>query len=557
MFEFEAVDMKTAFETLENKYGINWHEHYYIETEIKEDTFIKVTVNEVSNNDMPLKWDDVNQIISKELILDDKEVDTVVDEIMEAYNEIEITVEISEDEMKASVDIKPGSLKDRIKKKDIYDLFQQENIVFGIKDDVIDTLCQTEITHLISSLIVAEGRFPTSSKDSQIEFKFPKNGYIENSEKPDSKIDYAKRKKIFQCKKGDILVRKSPGVQGIDGTTVTGNKIISEKFKDINLRQLIGNPNTLNLSEDKNVIQALYPGQAYLSDFGKIHIRKIFIVNETLDYSVGDIEFDGSVIIHGDVELPFEVHAKGDIYIEGVVRNTVITSEGSIFIKGGVSGNGNAKIECKKDFTSYFLSNVTIITDGNCISRDYILNSNVYAGDNIVVHGRGTVTGGALFAENNISVKTAGSLGGVKTHLAVGMNHDKMKENYKNNLRISAVLEKIKELTTADSKILEQIKKIDTDIKRQQLTRLLAKVRLAKKKYFDLIKKFQNQKIKTIRKNKQFIPKIIISKYVFLGVVIQIYNEKVKLPAELGPTEFTYLFEKKQIGAKPIGKWEM
>ena len=169
----------------------------------------------------------------------------------------------------------------------------------------------------------------------------------------------------------------------------------------------------------------------------------------------------------------------------------------------------------EKDFTSYFLNNVTIITDGNCISRDYILNSNVYAGDNIVVHGRGTVTGGALFAENNISVKIAGSVGGVKTLLAVGINYDRMKENYKTNLRISAVLEKVKELTTADSKILEQIKKVDTDIKRQQLTRLLAKVRLAKKKYFDLIEKLQNQKIKTTKKNKQFIPKIIISKACF------------------------------------------
>ena len=59
------------------------------------------------------------------------------------------------------------------------------------------------------------------------------------------------------------------------------------------------------------------------------------------------------------------------------------------------------------------------------------------------------------------------------------------------------------------------------------------------------------------RKEKKIIPSISISEHSYLGVNIQIYSEFVKLPSEIGPTEFRFSFEDKKLKARPIGKWDM
>ncbi|MFP4461733.1 MAG: DUF342 domain-containing protein [Thermotogota bacterium] len=559
-WEFEAKDMEEVFEQMEKRYGEAWDEKYSIKTEYNHSGLINVHITPISSGSV--NWDTVKEMVEKDIILDDDELTSTVDEVMSTFNSVKISVSISEDAMNAYLTVYPGSLKERLSEDVLYEVLKNENIIYGIKKEKLKKLCSFIITEPFEKILIAEGKHPTKSSDAKIEYLFPADGFITVNQSENKNVDFSKRKQIFQCKKGDLLVKKTPGIQGMDGMTVTGKKIPAKQYKDINLPQLIGNKQTLTLSEDGMGIVALADGQPYLTNLGKIHIRKVFIVNHNLDYSVGDIEFDGTVIVHGDVEVPFQVHAKGDIFIDGVVRDTFISGESNIVINGGVSGSGRGRVECQKDLTVSFLNNVTVIVDCNCISKDYILNSVVYAGENIVIHGRGTVAGGSLLAGNKTAVKIAGSPGGVRTLLVAGINYQRRKEDVKRNLKISDLLHKAGLLSTAMARLYEQLKTIDSKDKQLELTNLLAKIKLTKKKYMTMIKNireapYSKEAENPHRKGRKIIPSISVSEHAYLGVHIQIYSEFVKLPSEIGPTEFRYSFDDKKLKARPIGKWKM
>jgi len=552
--------MTEVFEVMENRYGIYWDESYSIKTEYNHSGFLHVQIKPV--NTQSVDMNSVKQMIEKDIILEDDAVESTVNELMEEFSSLKISVMIAEDTMSAYLRVVPGSLKEKLSEEDLYELLKNKNVVYGIKKDKITKLCSFVITETFEKILIAEGKQPTKSCDAKIDYQFPADGFIIEKKKENENVVFSNRKKIFQCKKDEVLVKKTPGVQGLDGMTVTGVRIAAKNYKDINLKQLIGNSKTVTISEDGLCIVALVEGQPYLAEFGKIHIRKVFIVNHDLDYSVGNIEFDGTVIIHGDVEVPFQIHARGDIFIDGVVRDTFISGESNINIYGGVSGSGRGRIECQKNLTVSFLNNVTVIVDGNTISKDYILNSVVYAGENIVIHGRGTVSGGSLLARKKIAVKKAGSIGGVHTLLSVGINYQKRKEDVKRNLKITELLEKAGKLSSAIVRLYEQLKICESKEQQLELTKLLAKVKLTKKKYMTIIKNireapYSKEAEDGYLKDKKTIPTITVSDRAYMGLSLQVYSETVKLRTEIGPTEFRYSFEEKKIMARPIGKWNI
>ena len=562
MVEFSADSMEEVMERMEEKYGDDWYDKYSIDTNAVSGGAISVKV-------LPLKsahvnWDEVDELVEKELIIEDTEIEETYEELMSQFSELKIVVSVDSDEMKAFLSIYPGSLKEQITYSVLKEELEKAGVVYGIDEDILKKLTDIDIEESMENILIAQGKSPTPSSDTTIKFLFPKDGYIKIKKSAKETINYSKTREIFQCQKDDKLVERIPGTQGEDGITVTGNPLPAQPSKDINLKQLIGNERAVELSTDQKFLLARKKGQPYLSDLGKIHIREVFIVNKSIDYSVGDIVFDGTVIIHGDVDTPFEVHAKGDILIEGLVRDTRVFGGGFINIMGGASGRGNGVIECKKSLTAKYLNNITIFADEDCISNDYILNSKVYSGGNIIIHGRSIVTGGVLMAEQNISVKVAGNIAGAKTVLGCGIKYNRIKEEQKRNLKVGELLRKLGKISSAMEELRLRLKRCTEKEEQISITKKMAKLKLAKKKYFTTIKNIQSSRIqpppsqeKKKDKSGKKKPTIYILEHGYPGTIIQIHAEKVKLPAEIGPTQFRYMFDKKKIAAKPYGQWKL
>lgn len=143
----------------------------------------------------------------------------------------------------------------------------------------------------------------------------------------------------------EIIAEKlSPGIQGKDGVTITGNPVLSRKIVDINLIAGEG----ASLSEDGNQVISNIIGRPYLDD-GVITVEPLFLVNGDFDNHMGAVNFDGDVIVKGNILDEVDIKATGNIYISGSVYNSTLEAEKSIDIGGKVisssllAGSQNSK----------------------------------------------------------------------------------------------------------------------------------------------------------------------------------------------------------------------
>ena len=80
----------------------------------------------------------------------------------------------------------------------------------------------------------------------------------------------------------------------------------------------------------------------------------------------GNIQFDGSVVIQGDVAKGMSVKATGDIEVAGIVEMASLEAGGNITVKSGVIGALGKKdvapqvIKCGQTFQAGYTQNVRI-----------------------------------------------------------------------------------------------------------------------------------------------------------------------------------------------------
>jgi len=162
-------------------------------------------------------------------------------------------------------------------------------------------------------------------------------------------------------------------------------------------------------------------GHVTLTD-GRVFVSDTYEIPADVDTSTGDIEYEGNVVVKGNVITGFAVRARGDIEVHGVVEGAYLEAGGQIVLRRGMQGMNKGILRANGNIISKFIENSEVIA-GGYVSTESILHSKVSAKGDIVVGGRrGFVTGGEIRSGSMISVKTAGSQMGTATLLEVGID---------------------------------------------------------------------------------------------------------------------------------------
>ena len=200
------------------------------------------------------------------------------------------------------------------------------------------------------------------------------------------------------------------------GLSVYGEKIRPRDVKRTTLR--FGH--NITLSEDRKTLTADVDGHVMLVE-GKVFVSNVLEV-ENVDISTGNIEYEGSVKVNGNVCTNFSVKAKGNIEVSGVVEGACLEADGNIIIARGMNGMARGVLKAGGNIISKFIENAKV-TAGGYVSSEAILHSDVAAGTSITVTGkRGFITGGKVSAANLIEVRTLGSSMGADTIVEVGID---------------------------------------------------------------------------------------------------------------------------------------
>lgn len=304
-----------------------------------------------------------------------------------------------------------------ISRSSIVNALQKEGIVTGYLDQAIEELTSEDGARGYP-VLVAQGSSPESGINAQIELFFERNPKPKVSYDSEGNVNYKEVGVIQQVKEGDLLAQKTPARRGEPGITVTGKEIAGRIGRDQNL---IAGPGTRFEDEDRTRLIAARSGVVSIHPNSEVQVSDQFIIDGDVDYAVGNVRFNGAVLVRGSVVAGFTIVAEGDVEVRGVVEDATIHCGGNLHIRGGFLGKGKGEVRVAGNTHIRFLENQTVVCNGDVHIAEEIVFGNVTCGGSVVVqYGKGAVIGGVINARKGIRVKTAGNIHHQRTRLVAG-----------------------------------------------------------------------------------------------------------------------------------------
>jgi uncharacterized protein len=365
-----------------------------------------------------------------------------------------IRVFVSRDGLEAYLDVTYPGTGENIAVPDILHKVYEADVKYNVDYDKIQRIVKNKI--FAEHEIVATGREPIYGDPAQITYEVDTDISQEPLIMDDGSVDFRQVNLLKTVEKEQLLAIKIPPTKGTDGTDVRGNVIDSTGKEAI----LPGGKNTY-ISEDGLSLYAAVNGRI-MFEKEKYQVENILAIEGDVDFSTGNIDFNGDIAVGGDVLTGFKVRAEGDIRIKGTVEGAeIISTKGSVIISRGIVGQEKAKVYANQDVKAEFINEATVEAGHDVDIGEYIINSNVNAGQDVrALEGRGMVIGGKIYADRAVEAKVAGSPNNVKTELRVGGKIDK--EIYEKMLYIEKdleVLDKHHRATRKEIEFIELLKK--------------------------------------------------------------------------------------------------
>ncbi len=366
-------------------------------------------------------------------------------------------ISVSEDEMEAWIEAEPPRFGGApVGDQYIRDLLHESKVVYGIDEGVI--LLAVTADKKFSGLI-ASGDSPMPGSPGYIELFYkvrPEVRPESAAEKDAPRIDLRDLNVIQTCRKGEVLAKMHTPRPGTEGRTVTGRTIPAPVIKTAVLQA--GKNTVFEGSELRSTIDGHVKIHPSSNDHkARIDVEEILHL-DNVDYSVGHIDYHGSVIINGSVYDGFRVKAEGDIVIAKTAGSVRLQSGGNIVLQGGIVSRGVAYVEAAGNIYAKFSESVTLNARGSIFIEEAVMHSRIMAGERVVVQGgRGEIMGGSVIAGKSIHAKKIGARMGTPTLLNVGLDPER--------------LESLRALDSEKEEKRETLRKIETRLSQMEESR--------------------------------------------------------------------------------------
>jgi uncharacterized protein (DUF342 family) len=333
---------------------------------------------------------------------------------------------ISSDALSAILNITPAQGGAPVSKEDILRELAGKGILEGVELDAIN---QAIAAGAATDLVVAHGRSPVHGEDGYLEKLLPEVRDRTPRVDESGRIDYRELGDIAVVHPGDRLMLRHPATAGMPGLSLLGQPIPARPGKEVMFA-----PNLSGVSiapDNPNLMQAEIVGQP-VQVAGGVIVEPVFSV-AAVSTASGNIDFDGSVQIKGDVVSGMTVRATGDIEVGGMVEAATLIAGGSIIIKGGVVGSLGRKegkdavehsMRCGVSFSAAYAQQAKIDAGDSIFIDDTVMQCELSAVNHILVGNkrRGHIIGGKLQATLSIKGKVLGSPNRVATRFEIGVD---------------------------------------------------------------------------------------------------------------------------------------
>jgi uncharacterized protein (DUF342 family) len=226
-------------------------------------------------------------------------------------------------------------------------------------------------------------------------------------------VSYYDRCAFMMVETGDVVGKILKATLGRDGRDVTGDTIPAKSGKDETLQI----NESLMCKADGSLV-AQQNGVLY-REIGKAQIRSQIEIKEYVDFSTGNIDFDGDISIGRGVRDCFTVKASGNVEVKGLIEAATIETGKDLIATGGFAGRERGHAFVGGSLRGKYLDNVHgHVKQDLCMDRE-VINCELTI-DGGINSPRGSIIGGKIIPTGEITIGTLGSGAGVETHLIIG-----------------------------------------------------------------------------------------------------------------------------------------
>jgi uncharacterized protein len=301
---------------------------------------------------------------------------------------------------------------------DIETFIKHNGIKYGIQYEVLAKIAKESNKLVYNQVTIATGIAPIEGRHGYIKYLFEKELDTKPLELDDGTVNFKEVNVLNNAKKGQLIAERIPATEGQEGIAVTGEPLPCKHGKEARFK--IGK--NVVVDQEQLRMYAAIDGLITRTEKEKINVFPVYEVNGDVDYSIGNIDFVGTVVIRGNVLPGFRVKATGDIRIIGGVEAAEIISEGSIEITAGILGHNKGLVQAKRNVKSSFIQEGNVEAGEDVIVSQSILHSNIRGGRNVICYGsKGLIVGGTIQAGERVKARNIGNTTSMVTVIEVGV----------------------------------------------------------------------------------------------------------------------------------------
>jgi uncharacterized protein (DUF342 family) len=452
-----------------------------------------------------------------------------------------VEIKLSDDLLAASLYITAPEGGDAPGSKEIVEALNSQNVSLNLVDKkhIVDLVQKSRIVEPGESVsvIVANGRAPQHGKDTQFECLIDNVTDRRPNVRDDGSLDYFDLGEIPCIEAGCNLMRKVAPVPAKNGRSVTGEDLKADIGKKLKFDKF---PGAEVSPIDPDMLVSTIKGQPVITSKG-IHVENVYVV-KSVDVHTGHIDFDGSLVVKGDVASGMKINVTGDVQIFGMVENAAIEAGGNIDIKLSAIGRADnlgseekTEINCKGNLSAAQLENVCANVQGDILIKSRISNSKVKAGHQIIVgnsqQDKSGIVGGYTAAGSVVRAEVLGSSAGTLTSVSITSSDEVLE-------RFETIKKEISEQEEHLGKMLSLavgLSKKQSEKAKELLIKVKKDTKELKEKVNNLIS--EKSEVKALIEHSS-AGRIIVQKEAHPGVIVKIMQKEQQIKSRYSKGEF-------------------
>ncbi|EKR62362.1 PF03961 family protein [Leptospira weilii str. 2006001853] len=380
-----------------------------------------------------------------------------------------VSISISPDQLSATITVRPYNLKGETVSKDkLWNIIidwgiHRERILVDEVRRVLTLLEEAgkkgDFTPI--KVEIAKGMAPIPGENGWVRFYHPMAKRVKLLE--DGRADFRNIDRYINVKVGEKLASKFEGIPGTPGFDVFGNIIPAPAIKKPKL--VIGN----NIDERTSFEEGKELQEYFASCNGVIFVTEVSItvspelqIAGNVGLSTGNIQFDGNVIVRGDIEPSSIVECTGSLIVYGNLESNEVKVGRDLIVHGGIKGSGTEIIRVTGRVQAKFIENARLETEGDIVTEGAILNSTIDTLGSVVLSGsNGNLVSSKIRTNEGISVISLGSSAELDVTVELGFH-------FKNDRAFQEISKKIQMGEKEMEKILPKIQQIKHMVQRSR-----------------------------------------------------------------------------------------